>query len=181
MAGMPTGLKRYQQTGDLHFITFSCYRRLPLLGTPAARNTFEEVLETTRRKHHFWINAYVVMPEHVHLLVSEPEVSMLSTALKVLKQESTRKLKTTGMDHFWQARYYDFNVHSEMKRAEKVDYIHFNPVRRGLVEEPQDWRWSSYRHYDTGKQYAVTMTSRRSEQNTVAAAATISHSSQTAR
>ncbi len=176
MAGMPTGLKRYQQTGDLHFITFSCYRRLPLLGTPAARNTFEEVLEITRRKHQFWINAYVVMPEHVHLLVSEPEVSMLSTALKVLKQESTRKLKTPGMDHFWQARYYDFNVHSEKKRAEKVDYIHFNPVHRGLVEEPQDWRWSSYRHYDTGAQYAVTMTSRRSEQNAVAAPATISHS-----
>jgi len=181
MVAMPTGLKRYQQTGDFHFVTFSCHQRLPFLSNPHARDVFEEVLEATQHKHHFWINAYVVMPEHVHMLVNEPESVLLSVALKVIKQESARKLKPANIDHFWQPRYYDFNVYTEPKRAEKVDYIHFNPVRRGLVDEPQQWKWSSYRHYDTGKQLAVTITSRLTEQKVVAAAAAMSHSSHEAK
>ncbi len=158
---MPKGLKRYQQTGDLHYVTFSCYRRLPFLDTPHARSTFEEVLEIVRRRHDLWIHAYVVMPEHVHLLISEPESSLLSVALKALKQESAKKLKDADRAHFWQARYYDFNVYSEKKRAEKVDYIHWNPVKRDLVSAPEDWVWSSARHYASGgEQFAVQITSR---------------------
>jgi putative transposase len=165
---MPKGLKRYQETGDLHYVTFSCYRRLPYLATPHARSTFEEVLEITRRRHNLWINAYVVMPEHVHLLISEPESSLLAMTLKALKQESARRLKSSEDAHFWQARYYDFNVYSEKKRAEKVDYIHRNPVKRGLANEPEDWPWSSARHYATGgEQYAVQITSRYTEQKAV--------------
>jgi len=70
---MPWSLERFQCGRDLHFVTFSCYRRQPLLDTPSARSTFEIVMERTRRKHHFYITGYVVMPEHVHLLLSEPE------------------------------------------------------------------------------------------------------------
>lgn len=64
---MPLGLKRYQQTGDLHFITFSCYQRLPFLAGSHANHVFEEMLETLRKRHGFFIAAYVLMPEHVHL------------------------------------------------------------------------------------------------------------------
>ena len=161
---MPTGLKRYQHNGDLHFVTFSCYRRLPYLNTPSAREIFEETLEATRLKHNFWVNAYVVMPEHVHLLVSEPEGSDLATALKVLKQESAKKFRK--IEHLWTVRYYDFNVYMENKRLEKIRYIHRNPVVRGLVKEPEDWQWSSYRHYDTGKQYTVRIESHHTEKET---------------
>jgi putative transposase len=167
---MPKGLKRYQQTGDLHYVTFSCYRRLPYLDKPRARDIFEEVLEIMRRRHNLWINAYVVMPEHVHLLLSEPEKSLLAVALKALKQESARRLKDSETAHFWQARYYDFNVYSEKKRAEKVDYIHWNPVKRKLVSEPEEWPWSSARHYATGgEQLRVQITSRYTEQKAVVA------------
>src|SRR5664279_1126398 len=93
---------------------------------------------------------YVVMPEHVHLLMSEPERGTLASAVQAMKQSVSRKL-IAGREHFWQARYYDFNVWTAKKRIEKRKYIHRNPVVRGLVERPQDWAWSSLRHYMNGE------------------------------
>ena len=92
---MPRGLKRYQQAGDLHLITFSCYRRQPLLGTPQTRRVFEQTLERARRWYGFYVTGYVVMPEHVHLLVSEPERSNLAVAIQMLKQIVAQKLNPT--------------------------------------------------------------------------------------
>ena len=68
---MPWGLKRYQQSRQLHFVTFSCYRREPLLESPRSRDLFEGALERIRRGYGFYVSGYVVMPEHVHLLISE--------------------------------------------------------------------------------------------------------------
>ena len=90
------------------------------------------------------------MPEHVLLLVTEPEPAKLSLALQMLKQNVARQLREPEGGSFWQPRYYDFNVWSEAKRIEKLRYIHRNPVRRGLVTRPEDWRWSSFRHYVSG-------------------------------
>jgi len=164
---MPWSLKRYQQTRDLHFITFSCYRRQPLLGFPRNRDFFETALERTRLGYQFFVTGYVVMPEHVHLLVSEPRRSTLAAAIQALKQSVARRL--VGPDeHFWQKRYYDFNVWTKKKCAEKLRYLHRNPVTRGLVENPEDWAWSSFRHYLTGKAGVVEIesqwTARRKEQ-----------------
>jgi len=92
---VPRGLKRYQQAGDLHFITFSCYRRQPLLGTPQTRRVFEQTLERVRRWYGFYVTGYVVMPEHVHLLVSEPERGSLAVAMQMLKQIVAQKLNPT--------------------------------------------------------------------------------------
>ncbi len=69
---MPLGLKRYQQEGDDHFVTFSCYRREAHFTAAGAKDTFLDSLELTRRRYCFEVLGYVVMPEHVHLLVSEP-------------------------------------------------------------------------------------------------------------
>jgi len=147
---MPWSLKRYQDSGGLHFITFSCYRRQPLLRTPGAPEMFEQALEQARIKYGFFVFGYVVMPEHVHLLVGEPERDTLATAIKAMKQSVARRQVKAG-EHFWQARYYDFNVGTPQKRVEKLKYIHRNPVHRGLVARPEDWLWSSYRHYATGE------------------------------
>jgi len=147
---MPSGLRRFQHGRQLHFITFSCYRRQAKLAPPRACNVFENSLEPTRRSYGFGVLGYVVMPEHVHLLVSEPETAPLATALQALKQSVARRLALRQPEPFWQARYYDFNVFTWSKRAEKLDYIHWNPVKRGLVEKPEDWLWSSYRYYQTG-------------------------------
>ena len=166
---MTKGLVRYQKCGVFHFLTFSCYRREPLLATTSAYSVFERELERVRKRYGFVVAGYVLMPEHVHLLVGEPLVSSLSVALQVLKQKTSRKLKRKGSVRFWQRRYYDFNVHSESKRVEKLRYMHRNPVRRGLVEKPEDWPWSSFVHYATGKIGAVEIesewTARRREMN----------------
>jgi len=146
---MPSGLKRFQGAESLHFITFSCFHRLPLLEAPGARETVEVVLEQTRVRHLARIYAYVLMPEHVHLLVNEPPQILLAQFLKAVKQMTSRKLRG-AREKFWQERYYDSNVHGEAARSEVIRYIHRNPVVRGLVVKPEDWEWSSFRHYATG-------------------------------
>jgi putative transposase len=156
---MPWGLKRIQQARCLHFVTFSCHHRDQLLNTPQAREIFEQTLERARRWYGFFVCGYVVMPEHVHLLISEPERASLSLALQMLKQNSSRQLHPPEGSPFWLPRYYDFNVWSEEKRIEKLRYIHRNPVRRGLVERPEDWAWSSFCHYATGVEGAVEIES----------------------
>jgi putative transposase len=109
---------------------------------------------------------YVVMPEHVHLLISEPQRKSLSTAIQSLKLGFARRTlaglrrrrSCAQPDLFdfvprpiWQKRYYDFNVWTARKRAEKLRYMHDNPVSRGLVSGPELWRWSSYRAYYCGE------------------------------
>jgi putative transposase len=100
---MPSGLKRFQREGDDHFITFSCYRCGPYLVTAASKGIFLDSLELTRRRHDFEVLGYVVMPEHVHLLISEPldcEIP-LSKALQSLKLSVSKRLAPRP---FWQAR-----------------------------------------------------------------------------
>jgi putative transposase len=71
---------RYQQTGEFHFLTFSCYRRRPYLAAVGAMELFEDALERVRLRYHFVVAGYVVMPEHVHLLVNEPQLDSASTS-----------------------------------------------------------------------------------------------------
>ncbi len=118
---------------------------------------FEQALEKFRKRYDFFIVGYVIMPEHVHLLISEPENGCLASAVQSIKQSVTRNMKFSG--HFWQARYYDFNVYTKEKRIEKLRYMHRNPVKRGLVVLPEDWRWSTFEHYATGKEGAVEIES----------------------
>ena len=163
---MPSGLHRTYGAHHLHFITCSCYRRLPFLNSARARDRFLSVLEQTRQRYRFVVVGYVVMPEHVHLLVSEPEVGTPSTVMQVVKQRTARALLPRRKRHdprqrelfgegfrraFWQARFHDFNVWTTKKRIEKLRYMHRNPVKRGLVETPEQWRWSSFRHYLLGE------------------------------
>jgi putative transposase len=153
---MPTGLHRSYGSHDMHFITCSCFGRRPLLGDPELRTLLLKMIEDARQSFQFVVAAFVVMPEHFHLLVSEPERADLSQVMQVLKQRVARRalsgLRRSGSnrpneEHFWQRRFYDFNVWSAAKNAEKVHYIHQNPVRRGLVANPDQWFWSSFRAY----------------------------------
>jgi putative transposase len=147
---MPLGLERRHNLGHLHFITFSCHHRLPYLEAPKPKEILERVIERTRSTHNFLLYAYVLMPEHLHLLLSEPKNHSLSSTLRVIKGESSKLLKG-NRNHFWQPRYYDFNVFTTRKFKEKIQYIHRNPVTRGLVLKPEDYRWSSFNHYATGE------------------------------
>jgi len=160
---MPRGLHRTYGAHHLHFITGSCYHRLPFLSTARSRDRLLSILEQTRQRYRFVVVGYVVMPEHIHLLITEPELGTPSTVMQVLKQHTARALlprkkradtpqrslfpDATWRTPFWQARFYDFNVWTTRKRVEKVRYMHRNPVKRGLLISPEQWRWSSYRFY----------------------------------
>jgi len=159
-------LVRYYGAGDLHFITFSCHRRQPLLGTARRRDLFLTVLEQVRKRYQFVVVGYVVMPEHVHLLISEPQTKNPSTGMQALKLGFARRelararrrrnpaqasLFNPAPQHIWQKRFYDFNVWTGRKRIEKLRYMHRNPVKRGLAASPELWRWSSFRSYFLGE------------------------------
>ncbi len=153
---MPTELKRYQQAGHLHFVTFSCHDRRPYLGTPKARGLFEHALERMRVRYDYVVVAYVVMPEHVHLLLSEPRKGNLAKAIQAIKLSVSVRRKERP---FWLPRYHDFNVFTEKKTIEKRRYTHRNPVARGLVQKPDEWVWSSFRHWWSGERGAVEIES----------------------
>jgi putative transposase len=159
-------LKRCYGAGDLHFITCSCYKRQPVLGTASRRDLFLTVLERVRRRYRLVVIGYVVMPEHFHLLITEPQVGDPSVVMQALKLGFARRVLAEmaraqvskgarpgapNSSHVWAARFYDFNVYTERKRVEKLRYIHRNPVERGLVAEPDQWLWSSFRFYLYGE------------------------------
>jgi|SRR5579863_71185 len=155
---MPRGLTRLHQSGQSHFVTFCCYDRRRLLTAEASRQVFESALERVRRSFRLRVYGYVVMPEHVHLLVSEPERDTRADAIKSLKQGVSRRL-IGDAEHFWQKRYYDFNLRNYPQFVEELRYIHRNPVKAGLCDRPEDWRWSSFRHYATGAEGRVEIES----------------------
>ncbi|HWG20001.1 MAG TPA: transposase [Terracidiphilus sp.] len=149
-------LIRYQQTGEFHFLTLSCYRRRPYLSAVAAMERFENALERVRLRYLLVVGGYVGMPEHVHMLVNEPQRGLLSRAVQALKLSVSMRAWERP---FWQAHSYDFNISAHGKFVEKLRCIHRNPVRRGLVAKPEDWKWSSYRHYQTGMRGVVEIES----------------------
>jgi putative transposase len=169
---MTEGLHRFYGGRDLHFLTFSCYRRQPFFDNAACCDLFLHTLERVRRRYRLVVLGYVVMPKHVHLLVNEPQRATLSTAIQALKLGVVRSRDPGGIpasrkrgetwgtpsigdckqsNRFWQARFYDFNVWTEKKRIEKLRYVHRNPVARGLVASPEQWPWSSFRWHSSGE------------------------------
>ncbi len=143
---MTRGPVRWQREGDLHFITASCWHRLPYLHDGYA--LAEEELERTRVRYDLDVVGYVFMPEHMHLLMSEPGSDLLSGAIKLMKLSVSLR---QPIRPFWQKRYYDANLCSHSQMVDCLRYIHRNPVKRGLVQNPEDWPWSSYRCYLTGE------------------------------
>lgn len=137
-------MKRREIPGGFRFVTFSCERRLPLLGHPAIRELF----------------AWVAMPEHVHLIVRPNDRNPLDRVLEFLKKAVARRViarwrelgapilkkieRPDGSRRFWQkGGGFDRNIRDQAELARAIVYIHRNPVERGLVERPQDWKWSS--------------------------------------
>ena len=165
-------VRRYDVPGHAHFLTFSCYRRLPLLTNEDWCVFLAAGIKEACAKHDTSLWAYVFMPEHVHLLIRpHGESYSISDFLRAVKQPVATKVlnrlkkesstlleqlpsddKREGITHrFWQAGGgYDFNVWSIEKAIEKSRYCHQNTVMRGLVSDPIHWRWSSYQWLEMG-------------------------------
>ncbi len=176
---MPTHLRRYDEPGDIHFLTVSCYRRLPFFHRPEIRTLVVDCMAEARRRLGFrWIG-YVIMPEHVHwLCYPHPPGSTrpipISNVLQSLKTSVGMRVKqalreewwqrrtlgyagldrwataATGKKPIWTTRGIDFNIKTHDRLLQKLNYCHNNPVKRGLVDGPDQWPWSSYNHYEEG-------------------------------
>jgi len=158
-------MKRIEQENHARYLTFSTYHQLPLFNNDLIKDAFINQLQSSREKLGFHLLAYVVMPEHVHLLIwpnlPEHPISKVSWQIKrnfakqviqrwrELDADILKELKTPeGQTRFWQrGGGYDRNIHSQDEINEKINYIHMNPVRRGLVKRPEDWAWSSAKWY----------------------------------
>ncbi len=116
------------------------------------------MLEQVRARHGARVYAYVLRPEHVPLLVNEPRGLVLARFLKAIQQITSRQLRGVRAK-FWQERHYDSNVRGEKARSDATRYLHRNPVTRGLAGKPEDWPWSSFRHYANGMQGTVEIES----------------------
>jgi len=155
-------LRRREIPGGVRFITFSCHRRLPLLAHPAIRDLFARELDAARLVHGFELFAWVVMPEHVHLLVRPRRGAPLAAALRSMKTAVAKQVVARwrelragtlheirtdrGGARFWQkGGGFDRNVRDEAEFCREVRYTHRNPVERGLAARPEDWAWSSVR------------------------------------
>lgn len=178
---MPDGLIRLHRSGQAHFLTFSCYQRRSLLKQFHMEVTFLHALEQMRRRFAFVVFGYVLMPEHVHLLISELPGETLPQALQLLKTAvsiAARKQgwRKSGREPFWQARYFDHNVRNHAGFVTQLRYIHRNPVKRGLCATPGEWPWSSFHAWATGRagivevesEMAVALRKRRSEESPIA-------------
>jgi putative transposase len=139
-----------------------------LLQSKRAKGVIVKVLREVRARFGFRLVGYVVMPEHVHLVIEETPQAIPSRVIQVLKQRVSRELRGRKrgkqgqlvlpfageqFDHrrFWQRRYYDFNVYSQKKLWEKLEYMHANPVKRRLVAHPREWPWSGWSYYERGE------------------------------
>ncbi len=173
----------YYGLNHLHFITASTYRRARLFDSDRFRRSFVVALDTLRGELEFRMIGYVLMPEHFHLLIWPSEKADPSRIVQSLKQRTARLVLSNLQDNshapwcqrmltrvtlpptvhdearyrVWQRRFYDMNVWSPRKRDEKLNYMHNNPVKRGLVREPGDWSWSSWRFYSLDDATGLSM------------------------
>jgi putative transposase len=164
---------RTYSPGELQFITTSTYRRAPLFLSQRFCHCFVQRLEEVREEMKFLLIGWVLMPDHFHLLVKPQPAETTPLIMKGLKEVTAGRILETLRENqqrpwcckmlarlrlpptvhdeshyrLWQRRFFPFNVHSEKKRREKMDYMHNNPVKRGLVNAPGDWPWSSWRFY----------------------------------
>ena len=149
-----TRLRHYDHLGTARFVTFCCYYRQPSLLLPGAMTAVIAELGNVRTKHQFRILGYVLMPDHVHLVLHPPDDMRLGLVIREIKSRSAKRYfaatpigKPGGARVFWQRRCYDHNCRTPEAVREKIRYCHNNPVQRGLVAEPSEWVWSSYNWY----------------------------------
>ena len=174
---------RHFEPGQLQFITTSTYRRSRLFTCQRFCWTFVETLRQLRQETGFLLIGWVLMPEHFHLLI-RPQPAASHRPLHAGTEEAIRpadyRRPRRNQDHprcrallarlrlpptvhsdsyhrVWQRRYVPFNVFTEKKHMEKLDYMHNNPVKRRLVSSPDQWPWSSFRFYYLNDSSVLTM------------------------
>ena len=156
-------LRHYDDLGTARFVTFCCYRLGEYLSDSRALELLIKYINEGRTKHGFHLLGYVIMPEHVHLVLLPPDGMKLGLVIREIKSRMAREYfaltanRTLGTRVFWQKRCYDHNCRSADTVREKIIYCHNNPVKRGLAREPGGYRWSSYNWYQGKRDVPLAM------------------------
>lgn len=170
-------LHRHEARGQARYLTFSCYHRLPLFDNDRIKDAFADTLTQQQAALDIAIHAWVIMPEHIHLLVTpDPPRVTARRLLTAIKSPFSRRVlarwrelnapvllrlsdTSSGKTRFWQpGGGYDRNIYTREELIEKANYTHQNPARRGLVQRPEDWAWSSARFYASHPYQGPTIT-----------------------
>ena len=170
---MPSRRPHYYGFNRLHYLTANIYRRARIFDSDRFKLKFVQTLGDLREELGFKIVGYVLTPEHCHLLIWPNDLANPSEIMQKLSERTANLILRTlrrNLAHpwcrkmlsqfhlpltvhhhahyrVWQRGGYDMNIWSDKKRLEKLDYMHNNPVQRGLVSQPGDWPWSSWRFY----------------------------------
>jgi len=159
-------LKHFDHDGRARFITFCIHRQIPILTNDPFRQIVVDSIDDLRRQEGFRLLAYVIMPEHIHLVLIPGENTEIGPLVGEIKRISALRIHEILLDKnshllnkfvvqrdrhspfaLWQRRCHDHNCRTDDAVWSRVEYCHFNPVTRGLVRNPEDWVWSSYRWY----------------------------------
>ncbi len=165
---MPNERRIYDSELWAHFVTFTCYKRRNLLDHDRPKRILLGVLNEQLKIQSASCIGFVIMPNHVHAIVWFPESGQLSKFMQGWKRKSSFHCRNWYREHapnyfanfgmgdkFWQPKYFSFEIESRRKLEEKLNYMHLNPVRSGLVDKAVEWKWGSARWYENGRSVGV--------------------------
>lgn len=154
--------RRARVQGGTFFITIVTFNRIPIFVNPIARDLLHNAWEVVTRRLPFTTDAICLLPDHIHALLTLPEddadfsmrireIKRLFTKNYLVEIGSATTRNQSRMDKneatVWQRRFYEHTIRDEQDVHTHIDYIHFNPVKHGLVNQVSDWQWSSFHRY----------------------------------
>ena len=143
-------IRRYFIPNAIYFITSVTHNRQPVFRNPVNIRIFFETLSIVQTHYPHDLQAYVLLPDHFHFLI-KPEDRTISQIMQSFKRNVTLNVKKYHKLEckvtLWQHRFYDHVIRNHADYEKHFHYIHYNPVKHGLVDRPEDWEWSSYRYY----------------------------------
>jgi putative transposase len=152
--------RRARTEGGTYFFTLVTHRRRRFLSKPENFHRLWESIRYVMTRHPFKIDAFVILPDHLHCIWTLPQGdSDYSMRWRLIKSSFTRTCdkairgtvptsrRRKGEQAVWQRRFWEHQIRDEKDLIEYVEYIHYNPVKHGLVEAPKDWHYSSFHRY----------------------------------
>ncbi len=142
-------LKRYNIENHVYFVTSKTKNNKQIFLNQIYSELFIKNLFYCREKYRFLLLGFVLMPDHFHALIVPYKNFTISSVMQKIKGLFAYKLRDLGENgSVWQKSFYDFIIYSEEKCSEKLDYIHANPIRKGIVDDPRDYKYSSINYSD---------------------------------
>jgi putative transposase len=155
-ATMPNYRREY--FGTKWFFTVVTHKRAPVFALEDARSCLRKAIEHCRKGHHFVVDAWVLLPDHIHCIWSlDATDSDFSLRWSIIKRRFTQQFRerSCGDPPFWQKRFWEHRIRDERDYENHVNYIHFNPVKHGYVSSPTDWPWTTFHTFVKNGAYPV--------------------------